>query len=609
MLFRHWVPALLLVALGVAGCASAPSIKPATKPAPTIERPVVFRGARVFDGISVIDSADVLVERGKISNVGNGIAAPANAEVIDAHDMTLLPGLIDAHTHTGKPEELRQAAIFGVTTELDMMGDPRIIGDLKRQLATGALSDAADLLSAGNPFTVPGGHGTEDTFEVDTITDPAQALAFVRRRVAEGSNYVKFMLDDRTAWGDFGPSLSRQLLEAGIAAAHAEKRLALVHIGTSDEALTAVQSGADGLMHLWVGEFSPDLIAEVAQHHAFVVPTLSLLQAIGEQFPGEELARDPHLLPYLSDDAEGLLHAGWGFAKTIDCHPFYPAIAALHQHQVPLLVGTDSGDPGVDHGVSMHGELRLLTEAGVPPLDALKGATSLTATIFGLNDRGRIEAGRLADLLLVRGDPTQNILATRDIVGVWKAGKRIDRETFRAKIAQQRAHPRASAPPRIIGDFEYDDSRKVPGVSWMASSDMYIGGRSTATLEIVAGGALGTAHALRVAGLTERSAARRIWSGVLYFPSKIPMQKTDLSSWHELVFWAKGDGAKYHVMFFLSSTTIPQSQSFVATPDWTEYHFDFRRFRGTSGKDVKGILFGITVPGTHSFTIDQVQLR
>jgi imidazolonepropionase-like amidohydrolase len=566
----HLALALPVMALFAAGCSSVPSQKPKMSPPAQVTVPILIRGARVFDGEAVQESTDVLIVHDRIAAVGRGLTIPPDAQVIPAEGMTLMPGLIDAHTHVSRAANLRQAAIFGVTTELDMMSDHVVMKRLKEQLSEGLLPDCADLRSAGSPYTVEGGHGTEYGFPLETIADPSEARDFVRKRIAEGSDYIKLMLDDGSAWGNSSPSLTRALLEAGVAAAHAEKRLALVHEGTADEALAAVQSGVDGLMHVWVGPNSPELIKLIREQHTFVVPTLSLALAIGEQGQGDELIHDSRLAPYLSEEAIGQLQAGWGLPATIDCRQFQPIVMTLYQQKVPLLVGTDAGNSGVDHGVSIHGELRLLAQSGLSPIDALKGATSLTASIFQLSDRGRIQKGKLADLLLLRGDPTKDITATRDIVAVWKSGRKIDRESYRARIAAKRAQVRPKFPLRSIGDFESDDADAALGIAWTASSDLYLGGRSSAALDIVDGGALGTKHALRVVGTAVRSAVRHVWSGVLYSPGDFPMQIVDLSGWSQLAFWAKGDGSKLQVLFFLGSTTVPQAHSFIATPEWTE---------------------------------------
>jgi imidazolonepropionase-like amidohydrolase len=98
---------------------------------------------------------------------------------------------------------------------------------------------------------------------------------------------------------------------------------------------------------------------------------------------------------------------------------------ALLRGTTALLAGTDAGNDGVTHGASLHRELELLVEAGLTPLEALRAATSAPAAAFEpIRDRGRVVVGARADLLLVEGDPTTDILATRDIVRVYKKGSR-----------------------------------------------------------------------------------------------------------------------------------------------------------------------------------------
>ena len=600
-----------LLALCVVACSTATSAPHA--PAPTAvppPPPTLIRGARIFDGVSVISATDVVLEGGRIVQVGQNLAAPAQADIIVAQGMTLLPGLIDAHSHAWEPSQLRQAAIFGVTTELDMMGSLRHLQALRRSLSDGRLLDGCDLRMAGTPITVPGGHGTEYGFEIPTITDPRQAEAFVLSRIAEGSDYLKIMLESGRAWRLPGPTISLPLLRAGIAAAHSAGKMAVVHAGTVEEAQQAVAAGADGLMHIWVGEASSDMIAEIRRKGVFVTPTLTVMMAGHGQGQGHELADDPRLLPYLSPDAVGKLYATSSYASACEDSDLERSVAALQAQGVPLLVGTDAGNDGIDHGVSVHGELRLLTKAGLTPLQALRGATSLTAERFGLTDRGRIAKGLMGDILLVRGDPTTDIEATRDIVGVWRAGWRIDRERYRRALASKSIRTLPPQRPRSIGSFENSDTNLPMGKGWTVSTDQYRAGQSKGAPEVIAGGAKGSARALSVTGTVVTSALPFPWSGVLYSPGPAIMHPVNLSGWKELVFWAKGKSARYTVALFLQSKgEAPQLQFFVTQPQWKEYHFDFRRFGGTSGTDIKGIYFGSSSVGPYRFEIDEVELR
>ena len=113
-------------------------------------------------------------------------------------------------------------------------------------------------------------------------------------------------------------------------------------------------------------------------------------------------------------------------------------IRTLESAGVPVLAGTDAPNPGTTHGASLHHELELLTSAGLTNAQALAAATSRAADCFRLSDRGRIKAGLRADLILVNGNPLQDIQATRNIAGVWKAGHEIDRSKRRESIVKGR---------------------------------------------------------------------------------------------------------------------------------------------------------------------------
>jgi imidazolonepropionase-like amidohydrolase len=114
---------------------------------------------------------------------------------------------------------------------------------------------------------------------------------------------------------------------------------------------------------------------------------------------------------------------------------------------VPILVGDDVPNPGTAAGPTEHRELELLGEAGLTPTEALIGATAAAARIFHLDDRGTIAPGKRADLLLVNGDPTADIKATRNIAGVWKDGVAADRASFRAAAAR-------ASESGLVSDFE-----------------------------------------------------------------------------------------------------------------------------------------------------------
>jgi imidazolonepropionase-like amidohydrolase len=391
----------------------------------------VFAGVRVFDGDRT-SVGDVRVSDGRIVSVGAD-ADRCNAEVIDGKGKTLLPGLIDAHTHAYGNRALYQAVAFGVTTEIEMFGDPRRIRALREADARGERPREAALWSAGILATAPGGHGTEYGFPIPTLRTPEEADAFVAARVSEGSDFLKIVIDDG-AWfrGKPNPTLDPATVLALVGAAHARGLLAVAHIGTQKDAQAAIDAGVDGLAHLFVDQPPDDgFAASVAAHHAFVIPTLGVLAVVTGAPDASTWADHDEAFAGLLDPSElERLHARFPLtpakAKLAHAEQTVAKLVALH---VPVLAGTDARNPGVVHGASLHRELELLVHAGLTPTEALAAATSAPARSFRLEDRGRIAPGLRADLLLVEGDPTADVRATRRIVGVWRAGVRTPRAT------------------------------------------------------------------------------------------------------------------------------------------------------------------------------------
>ena len=165
---------------------------------------IVFEKVRIFDGTYMLPENTVIVGESTIAAVGSDLPRPPDALIIDGTGLTLLPGLIDAHTHTFGMSGLQQALIFGVTTELDMFTDWRLAKQIKELQAREERGELADLRSAGTAATAPGGHGTEFG-PIPTITAPEEAQAFVDARLAEGSDYLKIMYDDGKAVGKLMP--------------------------------------------------------------------------------------------------------------------------------------------------------------------------------------------------------------------------------------------------------------------------------------------------------------------------------------------------------------------------------------------------------------------
>ena len=285
---------------------------------------------------------------------------------------------------------------------------------------------------------------------------------------------------------------------------------------------------------------------------------------------------------------------------------------------MPILAGTDSPNPGTAHGASIHRELELLVRSGLTPPEALASATSVPAAAFHLADRGVIAPGKRADLLLVKGDPTEDITATRDIVSVWKLGVEDDRASYRAsleKARQEAAKAAQAAPPAdsamgLISDFDDGTATTKFGTGWMVSTDSIAGGKSTGEMKVVDGGANGDKHALDVTGAID-GGLPYAWAGVMWSPGSQPFVPVNLSSKKSISFFAKGDGQTYRVLFFTESGgRMPSQQTFTAGSDWKKISLPFSAFNGTDGHDISAILFvGGPAAGKFDFQIDEIKLE
>ena len=574
------------------------------------QEPLFIENVAVFDGERRIEQTNVLVIEGRIHAIGPTVSGVEGSRTIDGQSKMLLPGLIDCHTHTFNEEHLREAACFGVTTELDMMSIPEFASLMRRQQILGKASERADFFSAGAAVTVKGGHGTQFGFEVPTLDSAEDATEFVAARVDEGSDYIKVIYEDGSAYGMSFPTLSKEAVQAAVESAHQHDKLAVAHISTAAGAQVILDSGIDGIVHLFCDEkISDELVASFQAKKVFVVPTATIVSNASGTLLTEIVLEDENLRPLLTAANVNNLKQSYpvrpGMRSSWEILTFN--IRKLANAGVPILAGTDAPNPGATHGASIHQELRLLVQSGLTPTQALSAATSLPARYFRLDDRGRIEQGLKADLVLVEGDPTSDIHDLARIVGVWKAGDEIDRAS-RREIVQGETAARVrvrDSGVRLISDFEQEQVLGRFG-AWQTSTDALYGGDSTAEMKIVKGGAVESKQALEISGNTRKQ--QPAFAGSMFSPG-VNLTPTDISDHTQLSFWTKGKGETFQVMLFFQKRGFqPSVKPFRAASEWQKHTFEIKDFDGCDGTDVMGIWFGSTKPGSFSFQIDNVQL-
>jgi imidazolonepropionase-like amidohydrolase/ABC-type multidrug transport system permease subunit len=436
----------------------------------------LIRNTRIFTGDgSVIENGSVFVHDGKIAEVYQG--APPDpeqikAEVIEGAGKTLLPGLIDVHVHlaasggidsTGGDGDF-QLAMQHSTAALLYSGvtAARSVGDgldaslkLRKSVDSGARL-GANLFICGPMFTAEGGHGTEfvehlpaaikNTVKaqlVRTPKTPEEARKQVRDLKAAGVDGIKAILE--AGWGDgmLFDRLDLLIVRAVAEEAHAQHLPLAIHTGDARDVADAIEIGTNSVEHgSWRDEIPDRLLERMAQGGIYLDPTLGVIEAYANYFSGKSDALGNSLVQQVVagqtlKNTRDFLSAG----KSVNAGRAEQFQYALDQARanllrawkagVPLAMGTDSGNPMVFPGPSLHHEIQLWVQAGIPVTVALQAATVNAAKLLGAGQRiGAIRKGMDADLLMVDGNPLQEIGATERISLVVLKGERIRRSAL-----------------------------------------------------------------------------------------------------------------------------------------------------------------------------------
>ena len=432
----------------------------------------LIKNARVFVGDgTVIENGSVLVRKGRIEGVydgDNSQLSTLKADVVEASGKTLMPGLIDVHVHMGAPggmyadpkefateaiaeRGLAQYLYSGVTT-VKSTGDT-LAGSLalRQRIADGDLL-GAELFVSGPLFTTQDGHGTEyfsflegpakaamEEQFVRTPKSPEQARAQVRALKTAGVDAIKAVLET----GRTGMLFARMDLAMFRAVVQESRQQALpasVHTGSARDVEDAVDAGASSIEHGSFSDAIPGAVfARMAKDGIAYDPTLSVLEAMRDLAAGRgdllrrslvQQAVSQKLLTGTAAAIKGGTFTNVERAGGIDAavRMAQDNLRRAWQAGVPLVTGSDAGNLLVFHGPTVHRELQLWVEAGIPPAVALQAATHNAARLLRADSRiGLVATGHDANLLLVDGDPTRDIAATERISMVVLKGERVRR--------------------------------------------------------------------------------------------------------------------------------------------------------------------------------------
>jgi len=542
----------------------------------------------------ILKGQTILIEDGLIEKIGAGLEPADNSNVIDGTGLTALPGLIDSHTHS-YGSSLEDALKFGVTVNMDMFSDFSALTGARSSRDAFGKQDEADLFSAGMMATAPGGHGTQYGVPIKTLTGPEQARDWVKERKREGSDYIKLVYipgQDRI------PSLSRETSKAVIEAAHAEDLMALAHISTELAAQHMIEDGIDGLVHIFADKRASAGIVQAARdNNVFIIPTLAVIASVDGQsknlMDGLPDAMKSRMSPMQRQTLSAAFPGGgrgYSYATALE------NVALFHNAGVPILAGSDAPNPGTAHGVSLHLEMKHLVEAGHTPAEALAAATALPARIFSLEKRGDIQTGYRADLILVSGDPHNQIDDTLDVAHIFKNG-------FELSVAPKKAAVKAGRKKTesTLSDFENGLTAK-DGLTWITTDDGMANGLSDASIVL-------ENNALKTTGEV-RTGFPYPWAGAAV-GTEFGGKGLDISGYDKIRFSMKGTPGQYRLMSFQEGMPgIPPTQVFTVTEDWQDLELPLDGFAGFEPEIFTGFAFvaGPT-PGSFEFYLRDVTLK
>ncbi|HEX7152656.1 MAG TPA: amidohydrolase family protein [Thermoanaerobaculia bacterium] len=400
---------------------------------------VAIRAARLIDGTGAapVQNGVVIVTGNRITAAGSNVAIPRGARVIDLGDATLLPGFIDTHTHLFGRELGEPGWNESSVRDFPAYGAIRGVANAQKTLQAGitsvrnvgtsdfndiALRRAIDeghitgprIQAAGYSLGITGGHCDDNGYRPGVLESGYRegiangvddVRAAVRYMIKYGADAIKTcatggVLSEGDAVGS--PQYDYDELKAMVDEAHKHERKVAAHAHGTEGIKIAVRAGVASIEH---GSFLDEEGAKLmAQRGTYLVPTLSALERV------EQAAKSNVLTGLRKEKALSAAEAGRRALKI--------AVA----NGVPVAMGTDAGVG--PHGANMRELLLMVDWGGMRPLDAITASTIGAARLLGWEKRvGSLEAGKLADVIAVAGDPVQDIRRVEQVVFVMKDGK------------------------------------------------------------------------------------------------------------------------------------------------------------------------------------------
>jgi len=427
-------------------------------------RPLLIRDGTVITGTGKPPvRSDILVLDGRIVEVGAGqtLVGP-DRQIIDASGKFVVPGFIDMHAHlisggfdtiseVGMTYDfelgrrlLKQMLYWGVTSVYSPVQPIELGRDLRQEAAK---SVAPRLFISGPGFTAPGGWaGANDPTARREPTTAAEVEKCLDELARAQVDIVKIFYDDMScAFTRSMPQMSKPVMEAIVSASHHRGLKVMVHAYDNRNHKETMGSGADIMAHSAVtAPVDDEYIALARQNRVMYLGTLSIYYDSFDQVSIRQLIQSEHVTTSVPQttlrtlDEGGPLDHFETMIRQSYIKQQLPVIAD-NMHKVwkagiAIGVGPDTGVMGAFPGFAVHREMQLMVQAGLPTSAVLDAATSSAAQCLGQPDLGTLAPGKVADMVVLGGNPLEDIHNTRDIHAVVRAGTIVDRERLRSDV-------------------------------------------------------------------------------------------------------------------------------------------------------------------------------
>jgi imidazolonepropionase-like amidohydrolase len=571
--------------------------------AATSSNNVLFSNVSVFTGTDLIENQYVLVKDGLVTAISDSsidVTNDDNVQVVDGQGKTLLPGLLDSHTHSygsGLNDGLR----FGVTAHFDMFSMESTLAATRAKRDSLQATNESDLYSSGTMATVEGGHGTQFGFSIDTVDSVDEIESWVSLRKQAGADYIKLVYIPNQSRI---PSLSRAWAQEVINQAHKQGLKALAHISTHQAAQDMIEDGINGLVHIFADKLASDELIDLAlQNNVFIIPTLAVIASVDSTGYAQALATREGIEARLSSQQKSTLLASFG----ADIPGFEFALAKqnvkrFYDAGVTILAGSDSPNSGTAFGISLHHEVMLLAEAGLSNQQAISAATIVPADIFDV-ERGEVKVGSRADLVLIDGNPFAELDVLLNVDSVFKNGYQVD-----TSLASQ-SSKNEKLDDISLSNFDTQGLATLNGFTWAKSDDSMANGQSSARIEL----ALDRQKQSTVLVVNAKVDATFAypWAGAAVGDFMPPVQGFDINANSELMIDIKGTPGTYRIMAFdANAAGIPPTQTIEVNEQWQTITVALDDFAGFDPAAFSGfaIVAGPTV-GEYEFSLDKVNLK